>query len=90
MKLLLRTFTSSWCGTCKKQIELLQSNPIDFVTLQISDIEEDSSIPELSDIDTLPATILYDNNTEIKRWVGLTQPSVINQFIISYMEEKCL
>lgn len=79
MKLL--KFYADWCGPCKQQSKLLNDFPIE---VQSINIEEEEELTEKYNVKNLPTLILLDdNNNELTRFHGLTQPDKI----VAYYEE---
>lgn len=79
MKLL--KFYADWCGPCKQQSKLLKDFPIE---VQSINIEEEEELTEKYNVKNLPTLILVDdNNNELTRFHGLTQPDKI----VTYYEK---
>jgi thioredoxin 1 len=87
MKLL--KFWSEWCNPCKQQTKEFEENP---VAVEVKSIDVDEDTEGLTDqykIMSVPTILLVDNEgTVIKRWVGFTPSSTINQFIEDEQKTK--
>jgi thioredoxin 1 len=69
MKKVLR-FTASWCQPCKMLAKNLDSIKTD-VRIEIVDIDEQSDLATKYLIRSVPSMIMFDNDTEAKRLVGV-------------------
>jgi len=78
------------CDYCRRQEELLKKEKL-LIPVQIIDLDKDNEIADKYNVLNLPALILVDEeNNEIKRWIGITQPEKINSFLIKegYVDKK--
>lgn len=74
-------FGGSWCGPCRT----LDTKLKDFTLCEVIkyDVDEcDDALTHKYNIRTIPVTILLDDNdTEIKRWIGLFDIKELEQCI---------
>ena len=90
MKLL--QFKASWCNPCKQQTKEFEKNPVDVELVPIDVDEDDKDLATKYSIRSIPTMILLSDNEEIlNRWTGVTQSSIINEFItgLTQIEKSC-
>lgn len=77
-------FSAPWCGQCKVQASKLKTTPIENVKVEEINCEEQEDLASKYGVRNLPTMILVDDEgNEIKKWVGITPPQKINEFIKS-------
>ncbi len=76
-------FGAPWCGQCKVMVNELKETPLDVPVEEISVDKDEKDLTTLFGVRSLPTLILLKGDNEIKRWVGLTKPSEINDYIKS-------
>lgn len=77
-------FWAHWCGPCKQQSKLLEDFPMDIQSVDVEN-ESNEELVEKHNIRNLPTIIiLNDNEEEVKRFVGLTKPEVIQEAVNNY------
>lgn len=76
-------FGAPWCGQCKVMANELKETPLDVPIEEISVDKDEKDLTTLFGVRSLPTLILLKGDDEIKRWVGLTKPSEINDYIKS-------
>lgn len=77
-------FKAEWCGPCRQQTKEFEEHPLQDVEFQAIDIDEDEDEEDLTTqykVMSLPTIILLKDNDIIKKWVGLTQVSEIQEVI---------
>lgn len=78
------------CSHCHEQENKIKKSPL-ALPVEIIDVDEESDIVEKYKVRNLPKLILVDyNGKEIKRWMGVTEISEINDFLYEngYAERK--
>lgn len=64
-------FSSSWCGPCKKQAEVLKELASKMnVFVATVDIEESADLTDKFSVRSVPTTIVMRNGHEQKRFIG--------------------
>ena len=79
MKRILR-FTASWCGPCKmlaKNLESVNAN----IPIEVVDIDVHNEIAMDYGIRSVPTLVMLDENTEIKRIVGMQSLKQLEDWI---------
>lgn len=73
-------FGATWCGPCQVMEKRLEKfTACDLVKI---DVDEDEEMAEKWGVTNIPVIVLVDDNdTELKRWVGLIQVSEIENEI---------
>lgn len=80
-KIKLYKFYADWCGPCKQQTRLLESTPVSVEVVPVNVDTEEEKAKQFG-VRGLPTLILVDDeDTIIKSWCKLTNPSEINNFI---------
>lgn len=75
-------FGADWCSQCKAQDNEFKEHPL-VISPKIIDVDEaEESLIDKYKIRSIPVIIVLDNdNNEIKRWVGRTSSTEINDFL---------
>ena len=79
MKRILR-FTASWCGPCKmlaKNLESVNAN----IPIEVVDIDVHNEVAMDYGIRSVPTLVMLDENTEIKRIVGMQSLKQLEDWI---------
>ena len=74
-------FGAPWCGQCKVMANALKETPLNVPVEEISVDNDEKDLTSLFGVRSLPTLILLKGNNEIKRWVGITLPKEINDYI---------
>ena len=69
MRRILR-FTASWCGPCKMLAKNLESVNTG-IPIEVIDIDVHDNIAQDYGIRSVPTLVMLDENTEIKRLIGM-------------------
>lgn len=80
MKPVLMDFSATWCGPCRMQkpiLEELEKDYADRVEFKIIDVDENQELASKYGIHAVPTLIIEKDGTEIKRYMGVTQKSVL-------------
>lgn len=80
----LIAFGIPWSSPCCSQHKILvrlMKSSVDFITIARVDVENHPQIAEKCNIQTVPTLIIYQNNREIKRLVGLQSLSVLQRVL---------
>lgn len=80
MKPVLMDFSATWCGPCRMQkpiLEELEKEYADRVEFRIIDVDENQELASKYGIHAVPTLIIEKDGTEIKRYMGVTQKSVL-------------
>jgi len=81
MKRILR-FTASWCQPCKtlsKNLETVNQNYK--IPIEVIDIDTHSDIAMDYGIRSVPTLIMFDANTECKRFIGVRSLKELQEWI---------
>ena len=74
-------FYADWCNPCKQQTKVLDEMSLDVTSINIED-DDSEELVEKYNIMSVPVIIfLNDNEEEIKRFIGLTTKTVLENFI---------
>lgn len=87
MSLKIVKFGTPTCGPCKLQDTFLDNFMKEGFDVEIEkvDASEDMDKAEEFGVSTIPTMVVFDeNNTEIKRFTGLTQAKQLSEFFGSY------
>lgn len=79
MKRILR-FTASWCNPCKmlaKNLESVNTN----IPIEVVDIDVHNEIAMDYGIRSVPTLVMLDENTEVKRMVGMQSLKQLEDWI---------
>ena len=79
MKRILR-FTASWCNPCKmlaKNLESVNTN----IPIEVVDIDVHNEIAMDYGIRSVPTLVMLDENTEVKRMVGVQSLKQLEDWI---------
>ena len=79
MKRVLR-FTASWCGPCKmlaRTLEDINTN----IPIEVIDIDEKQDIAIEYGVRGVPTLIMLDENTEMKRVVGMQSQKALEEWL---------
>ncbi len=74
-------FGAPWCGQCKIMTNELKETPLSVPVEEISVDNDEKDLTSLFGVRALPTLILLKGDNEIKRWVGITPPQEINDYI---------
>lgn len=66
-------FGAPWCGPCRMQDKILDELISEGYDIEKVDIDEHEELAEKYDVMTVPTTIIFDEEHEVKRFIGLTQ-----------------
>ena len=77
----LLKFSSTWCQPCKMLSEIIKQTNLDNVELVEIDIDTQTDLAVKYHIRSVPTLVLLDNGVEIKRHVGMTTQSKLEEFI---------
>lgn len=66
-------FGAPWCGPCKMQDRILESLISAGYNVEKIDIDENSELADKYDVMNVPTIIIFEDNKEIHRFIGLTQ-----------------
>ena len=74
-------FYADWCNPCKQQTKVLDEMSLDVTSINIED-DDSEELVEKYNIMSVPVIIfLNDNEEEIKRFIGLTTKTILENFI---------
>ena len=79
MKRVLR-FTASWCNPCKmlaKNLESVNTN----IPIEVVDIDVHNEVAMDYGIRSVPTLVMLDENTEVKRMVGMQSLKQLEDWI---------
>ena len=79
MKRILR-FTASWCNPCKmlaKNLESVNTN----IPIEVVDIDVHNEVAMDYGIRSVPTLVMLDENTEVKRMVGMQSLKQLEDWI---------
>ncbi|MDD2440182.1 MAG: thioredoxin [Methanosarcinaceae archaeon] len=82
MKPVLMDFSATWCGPCRMQkpiLEELEKEYADRVEFKVIDVDENQELASKYGIHAVPTLIIEKDGTEIKRYMGVTQKSVLSE-----------
>ena len=78
MKKILR-FTASWCGPCKSLATNLETAAI-ATPIEVIDIDENRELAMKYGIRGVPTLIMLDDDTEVKRIVGVKPVQALKEW----------
>ena len=79
-KPVLMDFFATWCGPCKTQkpiLEELENKYGDKVTFNAIDLDENQQLASEYGIYAVPTLIILKDGVEVKRFIGVTEGSVL-------------
>jgi thioredoxin 1 len=80
MTTILIDFSATWCGPCRMQkpiLEELEKKYRDKVEFQVVDVDENQKLASQYGIHAVPTLIIVKDGVEVKRFMGVTQGSVL-------------
>ncbi|MFY1113026.1 MAG: thioredoxin [Methanosarcinaceae archaeon] len=80
MKPVILDFSATWCGPCRMQkpiLEELEKQYADKVEFKVIDVDENQELATKYGIHAVPTLIIEKDGVEIKRYMGVTQGSVL-------------
>jgi thioredoxin 1 len=80
MTTILMDFTATWCGPCRMQkpiLEELEKKYRDKVEFKVVDVDENQKLASEYGIHAVPTLIILKDGVEVKRFMGVTQGSVL-------------
>lgn len=81
MKPILMDFSATWCGPCRMQkpiLEELEKKYKDKVEFKVIDVDENQQLASKYSIHAVPTLIIEKDGVEVKRFMGVTQGSVLS------------
>jgi len=80
MKPVVLDFSATWCGPCRMQkpiLEELEKQYADKVEFKVIDVDENQELATKYGIHAVPTLIIEKDGVEVKRYMGVTQGSVL-------------
>ena len=91
-RLLLVKFEASWCVPCKAMqriLEKIADKYYDWLDAYSIDVDDDPDSAVSQRVRSVPTMILYnERGAEMKRWVGMTSRSDLEQVIDAHVEVR--
>jgi len=88
---LLLEFTATWCPSCKMMdpiLEGLASNFTGLATIGKVDVEENARLTTQYGIRNIPAMLIFKDGQLVKRFTGVTSPSVLRAELSGLVSQK--
>lgn len=81
-KKVLVDFNATWCGPCRMLKPILEEFSKDSKVKIVSvDIDQNENLAKEYQVYSIPCLVLFENNSEVKRNVGLIDIDTLKEFV---------